>query len=498
MKTLRTFQHVGRIATLSAASSLGCLVALSLSASVSSAVNFNIQFTSEIDPTPESTSRHCGDLWAVGDYAFIGSDRVGGGIAIIDISNPASPQFVTEYEGNEMEDVEVYNGIGYFGSDLNTVTTQTGPRTGVDIVDVSNPLNPQRITRIAPTSTYAGAPVFPQAHGKVHTLSVSNGFLYTTDNATDTIKVFDVSNPAAPVFKWTIDLGLSSSYASHEVMVKNGRMYVASKNNNDAVNGYTHIYNVANIGQAAPTAPLAVINTGGGTHTAMPSDDGDMIVVSQEREGGVVRIYDVSSVDDDPVTPNSIPAPITLNPANYGLDTYSAHHSHLHGDLLLMSWYEAGVVVFNVADRSNPLFVGSFDTWSESSSVSPYYDGNWGVFPDLGLNKLLLSDRTRGLIMVDASAVESSADHNADGTVDGADLLAWQRNVGLFTASGVPLSKGDSNRNRTVDGLDLTLWKSRFGESQHPHGHAEAVPEGSTIELLSSAALALWGWRRVR
>ena len=68
-------------------------------------------------------------------------------------------------------------------------------------------------------------------HNKVHTLTVNKGFLYTADNATDIIKIFNVANPSNPQLVKSLDLGTTDGAASHEVAVSNDRLYVASKNN---------------------------------------------------------------------------------------------------------------------------------------------------------------------------------------------------------------------------------------------------------------------------
>jgi hypothetical protein len=466
---VQTFKN--RVTPFSAAKRLSAvatcfLLAVAASSAGAADITFNITLRGEADVPGATAARHCGDLWAEGNYAYIGSDRLGGGIAIFDISNPTNPQFVTEYEGNEMEDVEVYNGVGFFGSDVNDPTQ--APRTGVDIVNLSNPRNPTLITRISTA-------LFPQAHDKVHTLSVSDGFLYTTDNATEVIKVFNVSNPASPQFVSSINLNIPGTMASHEVMVQNGRMYVASKNNSDSVNGWTHIYDVSNVATTGP-ALLKAFNTGGGTHTSMPSEDGNILVVSQERPNGEVRIYDISAIDqpNDPDSPTLLK---TITRSTLGIEAHSPHHSHMHGDLLFLSWYEAGLIVLNMADPANPAWVGAFDTYPGTSTL---FNGNWGAFHGLGLDKMLISDRNRGLLIVDATGVAPNGDVNSDGMVDGADLLAWQRNVGAASAT---LAQGDANRDRLISGADLAYIRQQFGQTTGGHHHALPVPEAAGLWL---------------
>jgi hypothetical protein len=456
---------------------------------------FNVTLVGQMDPLhPNAFSNDFthvyGDVWVDGNYAYVGSDVNDGGVSIFDISVPSNPTFIRNplnpsgaitmptYLGDQMEDMEVYNGIGYFGSDR---STSFG--TGVDIVDLSDPTNPQMISRID------GA----NAHKKVHTLSYYNGFLYTSDNVTDTIKVFDVSNPGSPTLKWTVDLGLPSGQASHEVVVKNGRMFVASKNNSFSgddptsfATGTTAIYDVSNVASSAP-ARMKLWATGARSHTGMVSEDGNLLVVAQERPDGDVVLYDISMINEanDPDAPVLLS---TLNSTNVGIDAHSPHHPHLHGDMLIMSWYNAGVQIFNIADPTNPVRTGSFDTFTNSSND---YDGNWGNFVQLNeegiLQNIFLSDRTKGLIVVDVSDAASTGDFNQDNIVDGADLLAWQRNLGVN--SNATLGMGDGNRDKKVGAPDLDVWKFQFGEDGSHHA-VTAVPEPSSLWLAAIGMVA--------
>ncbi|HEX6963800.1 MAG TPA: hypothetical protein VF175_18175, partial [Lacipirellula sp.] len=236
------------------------------------------------------------------------------------------------------------------------------------------------------------------------------------------------------------------------------------------------------------------IQTGGGTHTSMPSEDGNLLIVSQERENGEVRIYDISMIDqpNDPQTPQLLK---TITASTLGIQAHSPHHSHMHGELLFLSWYEAGLQVLNLADPANPAWVGSYDTFAGTSDD---FNGNWGAFHGLGLDKVLLSDRNKGLIIVDASEVAPNGDFNADGMVDGQDMLAWQRGLGTASAT---LAQGDGNRDRTVNQPDRAVWEEQFGhmsDGSGHHGHASPVPESSALAMIIACTLCLSGARASR
>src|SRR6476660_5696189 len=243
------------------------------------------------------TSCVYGDIWAENGYVYVSTDVNNDGMNVFSVANPASPQFLRNptnltgtitkptYVGNQFEDVEVWDGIGYFGSDTNTTSG-----TGVDIVDLSIPFDPVLLSRV--NSSIGG-------HNKVHTLSVYNGYLYTTDNnvndysAADFVKVFDVHDPSNPSLVASVPITITATppnnlpIASHEVIVRDNRMYVASKNNgSNTCCGWVHIFDVSN-----PASPVLLKSfvSGARSHTALPSADGKLLIVAEERPNGNVK-----------------------------------------------------------------------------------------------------------------------------------------------------------------------------------------------------------------
>lgn len=445
---------------------------------------FHIELVSELNPFPPipPSTFSWADVWAENDYAYVGSDRSNRGVSIFELiednDGKVHPTYITTYAGTEMEDVEVHNGIGYFGSDV-SLTSGQSQGTGVDIVNLMDPTQPVYMNRINQADG---------GHYKVHTLSYDGGFLYTSDNATDVVKIFNVADPFNPVKLPDLDMGLGSGFDSHEVVARNGRLYVASKEPGNNTTGWTHIFDIANVGTTGPVL-LKAINTGGATHTSHASDDNKTLVISQERTNGQVRIYDISMIDQ----PSDPDAPVLLKTLTKpAADAHSPHHIMYHDELMFLTWYEAGLQVYNMTDPANPLLVGSFDTYPGTSTN---FNGNWGVFPDLAFDRVLLSDRSRGLIVVDASDVVPTPDFDKNFAAEGIDFLAWQRGFGK--TSNATLAEGDGNRNRIVDGLDLALWRKSFGDTEISHD-VSAVPEGSTTAMLLISAAALLRCRRTR
>jgi hypothetical protein len=91
--------------------------------------------------------------------------------------------------------------------------------------------------------------------------------------------------------------------------------------------------------------------------------------------------------------------------------------------------------------------------------------------------------------------VQSTGDFNADGVVDGADFLSWQRGQ----AAAVPAlgNQGDGNYDLAVNSQDLALWKAQYGGAPAGSAAAAAVPEpAACVLLLAGVSLLFRGKRR--
>ena len=122
---------------------------------------------------------------------------------------------------------------------------------------------------------------------------------------------------------------------------------------------------------------------------------------------------------------------------------------------------------------------------------------------------------TRGIMNYHSVAFEVAppvgfkpGDYDADGDVDGADLLGWQRGLG----SSVNLA-ADGNANGVVDAADLVVWRTHFGAGAQPGDYnsdglvdgadmlawqrtlgsnAMLAADGSGNAVVDAADLAIW------
>lgn len=81
-----------------------------------------------------------------------------------------------------------------------------------------------------------------------------------------------------------------------------------------------------------------------------------------------------------------------------------------------------------------------------------------------------------------------TADFDASGVIDGADLLIWQRNLG--TVSGATIASGDSDYDGDVDADDLATWRTEVAGLPAAGAAATPIPEPPAIALAGFMLIA--------
>jgi hypothetical protein len=399
MMISRTFPRIHRFGCSVIFYKLGYIVVLLLVFSLHlPAQAQNIRLRSQMDPSSVVSNWQYADLYGEGNVAVLGTYDARGAY-IFDISDPDKPALASWYNpspAQQMLEALVRNNIGYFGS---------GNSGGVHVVNLSNPYNPTLITTI--TSTNGGG------YNTIHEILLDGSYLYETDSRTPTVKVINISNPASPVF--VRNIVTSDPRFIHAVHVANGRLFTSGWG------GKTEIYDISNVATQAPL--IGTVLAGNNAHSTWTSTDGNYLYSARETVDGDLRVYNISN----PANPLLVKS---INAAALGLNAICPHNPVVMGNLLFVAWYQAGLQVFDISNPANPVRVGQFDTFSSDfnkaaasaalasdpwdmvcgsnsllRSVPGSYDGNWAVYPFLGLNKILLGDLASGLIVVDASDV---------------------------------------------------------------------------------------------
>jgi len=390
-----------------------------------------IKLRSRLDPL--SGKYAYSDIFAEGNIAVLGTyckDSTGctgdpnqlQGALIFDIANPNNPVLASRYNptpNQQMLEALVKNKIGYFGS---------GNSGGVHVVNLNDPYNPVLITVI--NATNGGG------YNTIHEILIDGNFLYETDSRTPTIKVINISNPAAPVFVRNITT--NDSRFIHAVHIAGGRLFCSGWG------GTTEIYDISNVGTQQPPL-IGTVNSGSNSHSSWTTEDGKYLYNARELFNGDLRVYDIQN----PANPVLVK---TINADSLGINAICPHNPVVKGNLLYVSWYQAGLQVFDITNPANPVRVGQFDTYPEAfaptdellgneawdvfcgyadlremaaktNAIPSNYGGNWSVFPFLGEDKVILGDLSFGFFIVDVTRVRSQlpnrvADFDGDGRTD--------------------------------------------------------------------------------
>ena len=77
-----------------------------------------------------------------------------------------------------------------------------------------------------------------------------------------------------------------------------------------------------------------------------------------------------------------------------------AHNPFIIGDLVYVSYYEDGVQVFDISDPMAPQQVAYFDTWLDNTEYNTT-QGCWGVYPFLPSGRIIASDSSNGLFLLE-------------------------------------------------------------------------------------------------
>ncbi len=393
-----------------------------------------VRLRAQITPNCGSNSvNKFADIYADGNIAVQGSYNCRGAF-IYDVSNADQPTLAAWYNpGNNQQFLEavVIGTRGYFGS---------GNGGGVHIVDLTNPASPQLLGIVNSTNG--------NGFNSIHEMVITGNFLIENFNgfSSKILKVINISNPAAPVF--VRDINPTEVSWVHAMHIRGNRMFTSGWGTG-SVRGRTEIYDIANLGTQAPTLlgfieDTSSVTAGNNMHSSWSSEDGNFLYSCRETSNGNadLRTYNISN-PAQPLLVNKL----GMNDLN--LNATSPHNPVVMGNYLYVSWYEAGMQVFDLTNPAAPKQVGQYDSYQAAraepeelkslTEAEPWdmicglnrgqntlptgYDGNWAVFPFLGQNKVLMGDLKNGLLVVDATGLNRPAknvvsDFDGDGKTD--------------------------------------------------------------------------------
>lgn len=274
------------------------------------------------------------------NYAYVGVSSSGSSVLhVLNISNPANPQFVREI--TNVDDLEGDGGT----VEGNRLYLVHGTK-GISIWNISQPDNPQRLGSldtpgIARSVAVSGNYAF-----------VSEGHWFDPGAEKGYLRVVDVSNPASPRIVASVDVGGDNPWFPLALDSTNNRLFVGLSDRSRTV-----VYNINN-----PTNPVEVWR---GEGLFGGADFSARRLVTSPSDGMFI-VWDISGA-----TPNRLGEHgIALQPVVAALkDNYIVTNSR------------NGLVVFNVANPSQPQLVKHLPLQGfQMSSGRLVFAGDVGIY----------------------------------------------------------------------------------------------------------------------
>ncbi|MEQ1934417.1 MAG: choice-of-anchor B family protein [Fimbriimonadaceae bacterium] len=318
------------------------------------------------------------------EYAIIG---VRNGESVVDITNPVLPVqigFINGPNSDWHENVTLGNYC--------YAVTDSGGAVGVRIIDLNNVDNGSASL----VATYNGGTQNPMA--AVHTIQAdpTTNRLFANGGNNTGVVILDATNPTS-----LVRLGRWNTKYVHDCYVKNFTSGpYAGKQVIYAFCGSNGLYILDATNPAAITVMGNTPLYGSGStycHSGSLSPDAKYMMVNDEfdENGG-----NTTSCTTILINVENLSAPVRVGEFKSGVTTID-HNSQLRDGHLFLSAYEGGVRIYNAANPLGLFETGYFDTYPSGTANS--YNGNWGVFSHYASGNIALSDRQRGLFVLDPS-----------------------------------------------------------------------------------------------
>jgi len=321
------------------------------------------------------------NLWGYTDelgneYALVGVNGSGsgnpGGISVVSLANPASPQEIFFFPGPSSiwREVKVWDDYAYV-----TTEAESGELVIVDLSPLPQSTNLNAIVWDAPSWSTSHS-LFIDENGRlyIHGANTGNGGVIMYDLTQD---------PMDPVF-----VGAYDPYYCHDSFARGDTLYAAH-----ILDGFFTMVDVSD--PAAPVLLGTRVTPNAFTHNTWLDDSGQYLFTTDERTNAYVAAYDVSDPTDitevDRLRSDNGSGAIPHN--TYWLNGYA-----------VTSYYTYGVSIYDVSDPHNMVEVGSYDT---SPFTGDGFHGAWGVYPYFPSGRLIISDIEEGLFVLGPTYVQA-------------------------------------------------------------------------------------------
>ncbi|MFK8006794.1 MAG: choice-of-anchor B family protein [Saprospiraceae bacterium] len=356
---------------------------------INAQVAFNMELLGHYDdntiPSADGSDQKVfNDIWGYAandrEYAIVGSAAY---IHFFDVTEPQNPILIDQILGTDTtvwRDIKVYGNYAYAVSE--------GNGEGLMIFDLSDLPNSVSLVNRNLDFFEKAHNIFIDENGKMFaagTNTVNNG-LIVLDLTADPTQPQMIGNSS-----------LAGGGYVHDVYVKDNLAYCSHGWNGYYVWDYTD-----------PAIPVLKANlaTNGYNHSSWLSEDGTYAIFAEEVPQGLpLGIADLSMLDNGSIelAGDYFQFPLLTFDSSFN----TPHNPFIKGNYAFISYYEDGVQVIDLTDKTNPTLAGYYDTFPNNVNYAGYF-GCWGVYPFLPSGNIIASDRKYGLHILNFDETLSS------------------------------------------------------------------------------------------
>lgn len=349
--------------------------------------SLNISLLAQLNPETDNTNnggRKYSGCWGWfqanknKEYALIGTSAQ---TYFIDVTNPTNPMIVDSVKarrkGCTWREIKTYQNYCYIVSD------DESPNS-FQIVDMQ--YLPDSVHVVYDDTTY---------FERCHTIFVDNDKLYcggpTSKGAvTESMRVYSLSNPEAPVLLRKLVQDVPSIDYVHDMFVLNDTIYASCGNQG------LYILKLNSLNQFLPLAAFTNYIQAGYNHSSWITNNRKTLVFADEVPAGLsAKVLDITDI-------SNISLKDTIR-SNFGA---TAHNPYIIGNKWCwMSSYQDGIYLYDVSDPANTTIHGYFDTHPQHGANDNFatnaYKGNWGAYPYLPSKIIIANDMQNGVFILE-------------------------------------------------------------------------------------------------
>ena len=293
-----------------------------------------------------------------GDHAYVGHRAPVGAVQIIDLHDPTAPTVV----GAMAPDLEIVELHAVADLARLYVLATGGLVIAYDLADPVHPVELGRVTltTVLPHEMYLWRD--PAAPARIL------GLISSVANTAPGLHVVDLSDPRAMTERWA---GFASGVHSASLSADGARGFASTLANGMGVFDATTITGAGPIAPTMLTTGLGFVNSCTRaheaciTHSTVEVPGRPLAIVTYENQGvpeGWMELVDVAA----PATPRVVGGwrhPRACEPVSrdLGVFGYGPHNPTPTAHLAVVSWYRAGLMVFDISDPTQPTPVATFE-----------------------------------------------------------------------------------------------------------------------------------------